>query len=98
MKLEVYREITTVIVVASADNLSVDRLRSYLQRVVPNWERSGAASFIFHDPDQWESKSAISENKLADAAATLGCDIAEMVRRASAHWSEHDAKMAARLG
>lgn len=99
MALTIYREVPTVIVtVAEAKNLSVGRLRGYLQAQYPDWEkRLALAGFIYNDPTHYEPRWALHEQRLRGVVAHLGIDIPTLLERAEAYWIRRDEEIAARL-
>jgi hypothetical protein len=71
VSLTIYREVTEIVTVAEAKNLSVGRLRGYLQVQYPDWEKRPAlAGFIYlvgsrndpmhHEPRRGSARAAIA--------------------------------------
>jgi hypothetical protein len=91
--MQVYREVSTIEVVAEQDGLSVQRLRAFVQKQLPDWEKTPAAAFIWHDPSDYECRTAISEHKLQCVTETLKVDLPTLLARAAAYWERRDADL-----
>jgi hypothetical protein len=91
--LQVYREITQIVVVGERDNLSVGRLRLFVQMSLPNWKDTVAAPFIWNDPTQWEPDDAVSEHLLRGVLVAMNIDMETLLDRASKWWRERDERL-----
>jgi hypothetical protein len=96
--LQVYREEMKIVVVGERDNLSVGRLRLFVQMSLPNWKDTSAASFVWNDPTQWESSAAVPESRLRGTCEAMGVNIETLLDRASAWWRERDERLRQEMG
>ena len=87
--LQVYQERTEVTVVGERANLSVGRLRLYVQAHLPDWKDTAAAEFVW-EPSHYESRYAISAQALRGVLDTLGVDLATLLDGASEWWRLRD--------
>lgn len=96
MSLTIYRERTEVDVVAESPVLSRGRMRLFVQHALGDgmWQKSAAASAIWHQPGSGESSQFMPVTHAEMMAEALGIDIPELVRRAEVYWQERDNALA----
>jgi hypothetical protein len=99
VSLTIYRERTEVDIVAESPALSRGRMRLYVQHALGDgvWQKSAAASAIWHQPGSGESSQTMPAAHAEMMAEALEIDVVELVRRAEAYWRKRDEEITEQL-